>query len=190
MNDALSFFAGMGLGAGLMYVFDPQMGRRRRALARDKAVGLAHDARDAADAVRKDMANRARGLASGDLSVLAGGKQALKNPLRGSWSPTARALMVGGGASLFVWGLTRDFPTSCVLGTLGLCMAAEGATDLGLDDVACAARSVADTARGAARNVADAAGNVANRLGLGGQPEHGATAERRQEATQTAGAGI
>src|SRR5438874_12205809 len=107
MDDALCFFAGMGLGAGLMYVFDPQMGRRRRALARDKAVRLAHEAQDTAEVVRRDMTNRARGLASGDLSVLVGGKQALKHPFRGGWSPSARALMVAGGAGLFLFGLTR-----------------------------------------------------------------------------------
>src|SRR5947209_14245955 len=115
MNDAFCFAAGMGLGAGLMYVFDPQMGRRRRALARDKAVRLAHEARDAADVVRRDLSNRARGLAHGDLSVLAGGKRALQNPLRGSWSPSARALMVAGGAGLFAFGMTCDAPAACVL---------------------------------------------------------------------------
>ena len=59
-----------------MYLFDPQMGRRRRALARDKAVSLTHEAQDAARVVARDASNRARGLAAGDLSVLVGGKRA------------------------------------------------------------------------------------------------------------------
>lgn len=36
----LAFVATAGLGAGLMYLFDPVEGRRRRALARDKAIHL------------------------------------------------------------------------------------------------------------------------------------------------------
>jgi hypothetical protein len=190
MNDTFSFLAGVGLGAGLMYVFDPQMGRRRRALARDKAVRLAHEARDAADVVRRDMTNRAHGLAHGDLSVLAGGKRALQNPLRGGWSPSARALMVAGGAGLFAYGLTCDFPVACVLGTAGLALAAEGVTNAGVSDLACAARGVADKARDVAGGVADAAGNVAGSLGLTGQTEHGVSAGRRETVPQAAGAGM
>lgn len=38
MKHRLSLLGGAGLGAGLMYLLDPDGGRRRRALARDKAV--------------------------------------------------------------------------------------------------------------------------------------------------------
>jgi hypothetical protein len=179
VNDALSFLTGLGVGAGLMYVFDPQMGRRRRALARDKAVSLAHQAQDTGRVVARDMANRAQGLASGDLSVLVGGKQALRHPLRGSWSPSARALMVAGGTGLFAYALTRSAPTACVLGTLGLALAAEGATNAGLSDLGDAACGVADRAR-------EMAGNLTESLGLTGQRE--AAADR--PAAQAAGAGI
>jgi len=37
MNKALLLVSGLGLGAGLMYVLDPEMGSRRRALARGQA---------------------------------------------------------------------------------------------------------------------------------------------------------
>jgi hypothetical protein len=40
----LSLLAGVGLGAGLMFVLDPDRGRRRRAVARDRLVRLGHDA--------------------------------------------------------------------------------------------------------------------------------------------------
>src|SRR5205807_2437450 len=100
--------------------------RRRRALVRDKAVRLAHEAQDAAEVVARDARNRARGLAAGDLSVLVGGKRALRHPLRGGWSPTARTLMGLTGGGLFLYGLTQDAPVSCVLGTVGLALAAEG----------------------------------------------------------------
>jgi hypothetical protein len=51
-----------GLGAGLMYLFDPDRGRRRRALARDRLVHSVHQAEDAIGVVTRDVANRARGL--------------------------------------------------------------------------------------------------------------------------------
>jgi hypothetical protein len=70
-----------------MYILDPQMGRRRRAMARDQMVHFAHEAAESAQAVGRDVRNRAQGLASGDWSVLVGGKRALKNPLAGRWSP-------------------------------------------------------------------------------------------------------
>ncbi len=61
---ALAFFVGMLVGAVLMYVLDPEMGRRRRALARDQVVhaqteagNLVEDARGRAQHVR----NRAQG---------------------------------------------------------------------------------------------------------------------------------
>ena len=48
-------------GAGLMYLFDPERGRRRRALVRDKMVHLANTTEDAAEGVMRDMSNRMRG---------------------------------------------------------------------------------------------------------------------------------
>jgi hypothetical protein len=173
MDRAVALLAGVGLGAGLMYLLDPRMGRRRRALVRDKAVRLAHEAQDAAEVVARDMRNRAQGLASGDLSVLAGGRRALRHPLRGGWSPSARALMGLLGTGMFVIGLTQRAPTACILGTVGLALAAEGATNVGLDDVACLSRQ-------AAQKAADLAGAAGERLGLG--------REHREEAAQPAGA--
>ena len=189
MNDTISLLAGLGLGAGLMYAFDPQMGRRRRAQVRDKAVRLAHEARDAAGVVARDAKNRVKGLASGDLSVLAGGRRALHNPLRGSWSPTARALMVGAGFGLFGYGLTRDFPLACILGTVGLALTAEGVTNAGLDDFAEAGRCVADKAKGLAEGAGDAVRSVASSLGVGGKGEQEAGRSRQGAALPT-GVGI
>jgi osmotically-inducible protein OsmY len=55
---------GLGLGAALMYVLDPERGKRRRALVRDKAVRAAHKASDRIDARSRDLRNRARGAAA------------------------------------------------------------------------------------------------------------------------------
>jgi hypothetical protein len=55
---------GLGLGAALMYVLDPERGKRRRAIVRDKAVSGAHRAGERLSARSRDVANRARGVAS------------------------------------------------------------------------------------------------------------------------------
>ncbi len=57
----LSMLAGMGLGAGLMYALDPQCGRRRRALARDKMVRLGKDAAWHANKQARNAANHLKG---------------------------------------------------------------------------------------------------------------------------------
>ena len=62
MNGVLKLAAGLGIGALLMYLFDPKGGGRRRAQIRDKAVGLSHDIRDSVTAKGRDLSNRAKGL--------------------------------------------------------------------------------------------------------------------------------
>ncbi len=60
----VSFVAGMAVGATLMYFLDPDRGRRRRAIARDQAVHLAHEVGDTARGAASDVRNRARGTAA------------------------------------------------------------------------------------------------------------------------------
>lgn len=60
----------MGLGAGLMYFLDPNMGNRRRALARDKMVRLRHEADGFIEARSEDLKNRAQGLVAETVSKL------------------------------------------------------------------------------------------------------------------------
>ncbi len=55
----------MGLGAGMMYALDPDRGRRRRALARDKAAHLWHAERDVFEKGVRDLRHRAEGAAAG-----------------------------------------------------------------------------------------------------------------------------
>ena len=62
MNKLLAILSGVGIGAALMYLYDPQDGNRRRALIRDKAVGLGNDAKEALSGKAEDLSNRAKGL--------------------------------------------------------------------------------------------------------------------------------
>jgi hypothetical protein len=55
---------GLGTGAVLAYMLDPNLGRRRRTLARDKMRRAARKTRDGVDATVRDVANRTRGIAA------------------------------------------------------------------------------------------------------------------------------
>lgn len=64
MNTGLAFLGGLGLGACLMYTFDPEKGRTRRALARDKAKGTLHDVQGTVASKSRHLRNKAKGLAA------------------------------------------------------------------------------------------------------------------------------
>jgi osmotically-inducible protein OsmY len=65
MNRTWTLLVGMLLGAAAMYLFDPDRGRRRRALLRDQVVHGAHELEDLSDGVTaraRHLRNRARGM--------------------------------------------------------------------------------------------------------------------------------
>jgi hypothetical protein len=62
MNKALTFGAGLGLGTGLMYLLDPDRGRRRRALLRDKGAWALRKTGDCIEVTAHDLRNRAQGI--------------------------------------------------------------------------------------------------------------------------------
>ncbi|HEU0199373.1 MAG TPA: SRPBCC family protein [Burkholderiaceae bacterium] len=61
-NGGTSWLLGFALGAGLMYMLDPDRGRRRRALLRDRVQHTAHLIGDAARVAARDTGHRAQGL--------------------------------------------------------------------------------------------------------------------------------
>ena len=65
MNKGLTFGAGLGLGTGLMFLLDPDRGKRRRAMLRDKCAWSARKTSEAAQVTARDIRNRAQGIASG-----------------------------------------------------------------------------------------------------------------------------
>ena len=73
MKNVLAILGGIGAGAALMYLLDPDRGSRRRALARDKAIGLSNDFRRAIDKKSTDLSNRAQGIIH-EAKALVGGK--------------------------------------------------------------------------------------------------------------------
>ena len=53
---------GAALGAAVMYIFDPDKGRRRRALLRDQLVSGVNHLDDAVEVIARDLAHRTQGL--------------------------------------------------------------------------------------------------------------------------------
>lgn len=61
MGRLKSMVAGLGVGAALMYLYDPQRGRRRRSITRDKMMHSARTAAHGVDVGWRDLGNRVRG---------------------------------------------------------------------------------------------------------------------------------
>ncbi len=64
MGRVLTTIGNVGLGAGLMYLLDPRLGSRRRALLRDKLASLANHTTDAIDTISCDLGHRLHGWAA------------------------------------------------------------------------------------------------------------------------------
>lgn len=56
------WIAGVGVGAGCMYLLDPDRGRARRALLHDKTTSAYRGVRTSVEKAQADLANRAHGL--------------------------------------------------------------------------------------------------------------------------------
>jgi hypothetical protein len=68
MKHIVNVAAAFAAGALAMYYLDSTMGRRRRALARDKLAGVSHDAADFVEGKSRRLADRAKGvMATGSL---------------------------------------------------------------------------------------------------------------------------
>jgi hypothetical protein len=61
MDRLMGLLGSMGIGAGVMFLLDPDRGRRRRALVRDQAIAVNRRLRDTTAAALEDAGNRARG---------------------------------------------------------------------------------------------------------------------------------
>ncbi len=64
MNAAMKWASAAGLGAGFMYFLDPDRGRRRRALVRDKSTSAWTQSSETAGKAWRDVSNRAQGIAA------------------------------------------------------------------------------------------------------------------------------
>src|SRR5947209_6973026 len=142
--------AGAGLGAGLMYLLDPQGGRRRRALARDKAASALNKGGDAVKKTSRDLGNRTRGLVSQVGSRLRQGEdvqvddKVLCNRVRSKLghaishasalevtAEDGRVTLAGPVLALAAAGFKKQGPLGIALRTVGLSLLAHGVTNAG-----------------------------------------------------------
>ncbi len=61
MFRSIDFYRGLVMGLGAMYLLDPERGRTRRALLRDRAVRASHAVQDFLGKSSRDMSRRATG---------------------------------------------------------------------------------------------------------------------------------
>lgn len=61
-DTGLAVLGGIGIGAALMYLLDPDRGTARRAHIRDQLASTARSSGDALDVAARDLRNRTRGL--------------------------------------------------------------------------------------------------------------------------------
>jgi hypothetical protein len=73
-SDNRNLMLAMLGGAGLMYLFDPARGNRRRAELWHQATRAAHKTGDALGTTSRDLANRTQGLLSPLTSLFQGGE--------------------------------------------------------------------------------------------------------------------
>ena len=72
MKKATAILGAFGVGAGMMYFLDPDRGRRRRRLVRDKSLSAVKHIDDAIAKTSCDLSNRARGVVAEAGSVVSG----------------------------------------------------------------------------------------------------------------------
>lgn len=72
MDNPLTLLKGLAVGAGMMYLFDPRQGRRRRALVRDQVVHLSNELEDFIEEGVRDLSNRAQGTVAEARAMVSG----------------------------------------------------------------------------------------------------------------------
>jgi gas vesicle protein len=75
-NNVGLLIGGIGIGALLMYLFDPDRGRGRRARLGDQLSSKVNRLGEAAEAKARDLRNRAQGVVHEARSILPGGESA------------------------------------------------------------------------------------------------------------------
>ena len=127
LGNTATAAAALGVGAGLMYTLDPDRGARRRAIALDVAVSLAHRAGALLDESTRDLGNRSGGgiPASQGPSARPGERVDLTTA---SGSPAARLLIGALGVGLVGYAIKRRGPLGVLLGAAGAAVLLREAT--------------------------------------------------------------
>ena len=125
----------LGVGAALMYFYDPQAGRRRRAGLKDQIDAamrriehgrdvVVRDARNRIDGLKAETrgaleSGRREGLVSAGTSLATIAQESAQSWRRRRWSPAQRALAGAGGAAMAMYGYLRGGAKGAAMCALG-----------------------------------------------------------------------
>ena len=79
MSKLLGVIVSLGVGAGAAYLLDPERGRHRRALVRDKAKAATNRMREALDGKTRHWSNLARGYMAEARGLFARGRRSAQD---------------------------------------------------------------------------------------------------------------
>jgi hypothetical protein len=127
MGMLKALLTGAVCGAGAMYLFDPRMGRRRRAEMEGRLQHLARRVAQGIEMGLCDLTNRARGVPHKALALMNGGASSgpsqrgrlRRMQQRRGWPPGTRFIAATAGTLLMTNCSLRRTPSAVILGTAG-----------------------------------------------------------------------
>ncbi len=135
----------LGVGAALMYLLDPQAGRKRRADLRNQWSATVRRLDHGREVVVRDATNRAHGLLVETRQALEAKRQhiapanapsfgdvlsgTVASWRRDNWSPAQRAVAATGGVALLAYGYARGGLRGLLLSLAGGALIARGTTN-------------------------------------------------------------
>jgi hypothetical protein len=151
----LALIKGLGVGAGLMYFFDPDRGKTRRAKVRDQAVKTLNQVGDTVESKTRQLANQARGMLAETGAALTGpvpaGHKGRFAPAD-RWPPETRLAVSVAGSWMAVSGARRGGflgGAACLLG-LGMLLRSLSQSEVSDSAEACFPATQAEEEREAA----------------------------------------
>lgn len=130
MNTTSSLI-GLGVGAGLMYVLDPDRGRRRRSRLGERATRAFSRSGGAVSKVVKGVGQRAGRMKEVNLPSVREVSSQISDVMErnGTPRPLVRVLIGGAGGALAYYGATHRGILSRTLAALGASMVVQGITN-------------------------------------------------------------
>lgn len=144
MVNPLTLLKGLGLGAGMMYFFDPISGNRRRSLVRDQINHACALGNRQAGVVYRDASNRLQGVKAEVGHLMEESDQPMMERLQEgamnmgrtmgmqgqTWSPTAQAAVIVGGLGLAACLMNKRDLLALAFGAGALTLMAKEVGDL------------------------------------------------------------
>ena len=128
MTGQGKLMTGMVVGAGAMYLLDPDRGARRRSLLRDQGIHVGHKLSDGLAATARDTRNRTAGVAA-ELRGRFRRDEPSDEVLQENWAPATRAVVGTVGGLLAVKGSRTGGVSGKVLSVIGFGLLARAASN-------------------------------------------------------------